>query len=736
MLADLTRRRFFTVSALAGGGLMLDAALPMPAYGAQRAPSMLNAYVAITRDGVITIRAKNPEMGQGVKTALPMLVAEELDADWAQVRVEQADFDPARYQGQFSGASMSTLNAWVPLRQMGAAARDLLVRSAAARWRVPVAEITTDRGRLYHAASKRSLTYGAVAEAAAHLPAADPAKLTLKDPAHYTIIGTSRTGPDTPHIVRGDPLYGIDTRLPGMLHAVFVGPPAHGARLRKVDLTAASAAPGVKQVVQIAGVQVKGGFASSTDSMTDGVAIIATNWWLADQARAKLVLDWDLSACKGHGDAPYKAKAEALFAAGPGKTAYKQGDADAAMTKAAHTLTARYEYPFLAHMPLEPQNCTALWQDGKVEIWAPCQQPGSARDLTAKTLGIAPEAITIHVTRIGGGFGRRLMSDYVAKAATIAKAVPGVPVQMLFNRMDDVRHDFYRPAGWHEFSAGVDDKGQLTAFKQHFVSFGPGEDPQFFANMAPFHFPQGLVPDILMSHSVFPTVMPLGAMRAPTSNAHAFAFQSFLDEAARAGGRDLPALMLDLLAVDKEYGEANRPGQPHASFSTARARAVVRKVLEMAGWDAGRSAARQPGKGRGFAFYFCHRGYFAEVVEITVKGKAITVDKVWAAGDVGSQIVNPMGAQAQVTGSILDGLSQVLDGQKITVVDGAVQQSNFHDHRFARITRLPEIEVAFVPSDGPPSGLGEPALPPVIPALGNAIFDATGTRLRATPFQL
>lgn len=738
MQPDLSRRHFFRVSALAGGGLMLDMTLPLGecAQAAARVPATINAFVSIDRKGLITIRARNPEMGQGVKTALPMMIAEELDADWTQVQVEQADFNTALYGPQSAGASTSVPQAWQPMRQMGAAARDLLVRAAAQRWKVPPEEITTSQGRLLHAPSRRSLPYGALAEAAARLPAADPATLRFKTPERYTILGTPRKGPDTPRITRGQPLYGIDTRRPGMLYAVFVGPPAHGARLRHAELTAAQAMPGVKHVVQIAGVRVHGGFADGADSLTDGVAIVATNWWLADQARAKLTLDWDVSACKGHGDVAYKAKADALFAAGPGKTAFKEGDAEAAMAKAAHTLSARYDYPFLAHMTMEPQNCTALWQDDHLEVWAPCQQPRNGAELTAKTLGLKPEAVTLHMTRIGGGFGRRLMSDYIAQAGAIARAVPGVPVQLLYNRTDDIRHDFYRPAGWHEFSAGLDEAGRLIAFKNHFVSFGPKDDPQFFANMAVAHFPEGLVPDLLMTHSVFPTVMPLGAMRAPTSNAHAFVFQSFLDEAARAGGRDLPALTLDLLSVDKSYGEANRTGQPEAAFNTLRARAVVEKVLDMAAWEQSRAAPRQAGTGRGFAFYFCHKGYFAEVVEVSVKGKAITVRKVWAAGDIGQQIINPLGAEAQVKGSILDGLSQVLDGQKVTVTDGAIQQSNFHDYRFARISRRPEIEIAFVPSAGMPSGLGEPALPPVIPALGNAIFDATGTRLRSMPFQL
>ena len=732
MVDLLARRTVLKVSALVGGGLALDLALPVGANAAS-APATLNAYVSITREGAITILGKNPEMGQGIKVALPMIVADELDADWADVTIAQAPFDPRLYPAQFSGGSMSVQLGWMAMRRAGAVARDLLVRAAAERWHVPVAELATGKSRVLHAASGRSLRYGDLADAAAQLKPADPASLKLKSADQFTIQGTRQKSQDTPRIVRGEPLFGIDTRLPGMLHAVFVAPPAHGARLKSADLAAARAAPGVRHVLQIGAVPVTGTFGGGVDHLPDGVAIIATNWWLAEQARSKLVLEWDLSGAEGHGDAEYAARAKALLDAGPHKIAHQAGDADAALARAAKTITARYDYPFLAHMTLEPQNCTAQFKDGRMEIWAPCQQPGQGLDMVVKTLGLAPEAVTIHLTRIGGGFGRRLMNDYLVIAAAIAKQVPDVPIQLLYNRTDDIRHDFYRPAGWHSFTAGIDAGGKMVAFKNHFVSFGPKDDPQFFANMPDGHFPMGMLPDYAFGTSVFPSGIPLGALRAPGSNALCFAFQCFLDEVARAGGRDLPTLALELLAQDRIVGEKDRPeGAPHG-FNTARARAVTQKVLAMCNWG---KAALPPGTGRGFAVYFCHQGYFAEVVEATVKGKAVTINKVWAAGDVGRQIVNPMGAEAQVMGAILDGLSQALDGQRVDIKDGAIRQSNFGDYRVGRIGRRPDIELAFVTSDFAVSGLGEPALPPVIAALANAIFDATGTRLRSMPLQL
>ena len=723
----LDRRSFLKVSALIGGGLLLDVSIPFADAQSAEAPPALNAFVSIDRKGRVTIKAKNPELGQGIKTSLPMIVADELDCDWSQVVISQADLDPARYGQQFSGGSMSTYTSWTPMRQAGAAARDLLIRAAALRWKVAPSELTTEKGRITHKVSGRSLAYGQVAEAASHLPPPDLTSLKLKTPDQYSIIGTPQRGVDTPRIVRGEPLYGIDTRLPGMLYAVFVGPPAHGARLSSADTSEAEAAQGVRHVLRITENNAPAG-------LVDGVAIVATNWWLADRARSKLKLDWDLSACQGHGDAAYKARAQSLLDTSPGKVSHKDGDADARLSAAAHVVTARYEYPFLAHMTLEPQNCTARFADGKIEIWAPAQMPEAGRKLVTKCLGLPPEDITVHITRLGGGFGRRLNNDFMVQAAAIAQQIPGVPVQLLWSRTDDIRHDFYRPAGWHEFEAGLDEKGELIAFKNHFVSFGPGEDPQMFAEIMPFHFPMMLVPDLTFSHSVFRTAIPLGAMRAPVSNALSFAFQCFLDEAARASGRDLPALTLDLLSEDRVFGEKDKPGEPPKSFSTVRARNVVKAVLDMSAWGA--KSDRPEGFGRGFAFYFCHRGYFAEVVDVTVKGRTVEVHKVWAAGDIGHHIVNPMMAQAQVRGSILDGLSQALDGQKVTVVDGAIKESNFHDYRFARNSRLPQIEHRFVLSDAPPGGLGEPALPPVIPAVANAIFDATGTRLRSLPLQL
>ncbi len=723
-----SRRDFLKASLLAGGGIALG--LVVADEGAEAATpaasEVFSAFVSVDRKGAVTIVAKNPEIGQGMKTSLAMIIADELDCEWSQVTVRQADVSLAIYGPQQAGGSAGTPNNWLPMRRTGAAARDMLVRAAAARWKVPAAEVTTAKGRLIHASTRRSLGYGAVASAAAMLPPPDLATVPLKTPEQFAIIGKRLMGVDSPRIVRGEPIYGIDTRLPGMLYAAFEAAPAHGAVLRGADLADAKAADGVVHVIRIAG---KGG----PEALVDGVAIVATNWWLADAARAKLKLDWDVSACAGHSSTVYAAKAAEHFATGKGADLRRDGDPDKGLAQAAKRVAATYDYPFLSHAPMEPQNCTAQFKDGHLEIWAPSQTPQGGANLVEKTLGVKLADQTMHLTRMGGGFGRRLDNDYVVQACAIAMAIPGTPVQLLWNRTDDLRRDFYRPGGWHRFEAGLDDKGRLVAMTDHFVTFGDGKTPSRFAALAPTHTPAGIVPDLAYTQTVLATPIPMGAMRAPTSNALCFVFQGFMDEVAKAGGRELPDLLLELYAKDQVFGALGAADVATQAFDTSRARGVIRKAVAMSDWA---NKPTEPGRGKGFAFYFCHRGYFAEVVDVTVTNRTASVNKVWVAGDIGRQIINPMSAENQVRGSIIDGLSQALAGQEITFVDGAVQQSNFNDYRFGRMNMAPQIEIAWVLTDKPPGGLGEPALPPVIPALANAIHAATGQRLRSLPLKI
>ena len=725
----LDRRTVLKASLLAGGGLALEALMPLPASalsGSRQkaaAPAQLSAFVSIAPDGTVTIVGKNPEIGQGVKTSLPMMVADELDCDWGQVRIVQADVDQSRYGEQSAGGSTATPKNWIPMRQVGAVARAMLVQAAANRWHVGTGELTTSGGRILHAASGRSLGYGEVASAAAALTPPDPGSVTLKQPSQFTIIGRPVVGIDSAKIVRGEAVFGVDTRIPGMLHAVYEVAPAHGGRLLKADIEAARRAPGVRHVVPIFGDGDPDG------GLADGVAIVATHWWLANQARPKLAVEWDLSAARGHSSSVYREKAEAAIAAGAGSDLRVDGDPAAKLASCARRIAARYDYPFIAHAPMEPQNCTACYRNGRLEVWAPSQTPQRGLEALRKALGIAPESVTLHLTRAGGGFGRRLMNDYMVQAAAIARAVPGAPIQLLWSREDDIRRDYFRPGGWHSFEAGIDANGELSVLTDHFVTFGDGKTPARAAGYNPAMPPAGLIPHLRYSQSMMPTVVTTGALRAPGSNALCFVSQSFLDEVAVAAGTDLPQLMLRLLGARREVAAPDdRP-----AFDTGRARDVIEKVVQISDWA---HKPAQPARAKGFAFYFSHRGYFAEVVEAGVANSAVTVHRVWVAGDVGSQIVNPMGAENQVRGAVIDGLAQALTGQAIEFLDGVAQQSNLDDFPLARMPMTPEIEITWVKSDKPPTGLGEPALPPVIPALTNAIYAATGTRIRSLPVRL
>ncbi|WP_404711390.1 molybdopterin cofactor-binding domain-containing protein [Sphingomonas sp. MMS24-J13] len=728
----MDRRTLLKASLMAGGGLMLEALIPLPAHAAVSGKAgadaaRVTAYVSVAPSGLVTIVSKNPEIGQGIKTTLPILIAEELDCDWSQVVIAQADFDPKIYFAQFAGGSTATPMNYMPMRQAGAAARAMLVQAAATQWGVDPATLATAKGRILHAASGRSCGYGEVASAAAKLTPPDPKTVPLKSPDKFTIIGKRTVGVDSPRIVKGEPIYGIDTRLPGMLYATYEVAPAFGGRLKRADIAAAKASQGVKYVIPITG-------DGDNDGLVDGVAIVATNWWYANQARSKLKIDWDLSAAQGHGTAAYDSKAKALIAAGPGNDIRRNGDPAAALKGAKTRIAAQYSYPFIAHAPMEPQNCTALYQDGKLTVWAPSQMPQGGRDGIVKVLGIPADNITIHLTRMGGGFGRRLLNDYMIQAAAIAKQLPGTPIQLLFSREDDIRRDFYRVGGWHSFEAGVDGNGKLIAFTDHFVTFGDGKTAVRGGGLAPSLVPAGLVDNLAFTQSMMHTVVPAGWLRAPESNALSFAFQSFMDEVAQAAGTDLPALMLTTLGDRRIVTTPAEGNRPPPAFDTGRARDVIEKVVAVADW---KTKPREKGRGKGFAFYFSHQGYFAEVVDASVtKTGEVAVHKVWVAADVGNQIINPMHAENQVRGSIIDGLAQAIAGQSIEIVDGAVQQSNFHDFPLARIPITPEIEIHWVMSDKPPTGLGEPALPPVIPALVNALHAATGTRIRSLPVNL
>jgi len=723
--AALTRRSFIAASLASGAAIAFEAHVALAAGPGLPDAAVLNAFIRIMPDNTVIIGAKNPEIGQGIKTMLPMLLADELDVSWEQVRIEQTDANEKAYGVQVAGGSTATPTNWLPARQAGAAARAMLVSAAAAQWGVSASTLKTSAGRVIDTAGGRSATYASLAKAAAAQPAPDLATVALKKPAEFGIIGTPKSGVDTPKIVRGEPLFGIDTRLPGLLHAAMVKCPVIGGSLASYDDSAVKSARGVVAVVPISSGQCPEG-------KQDAVAIVGTSWWNVQKLREKLSIKWDTAAQEGFSTELYAKQAAEAFGKAPDLSLFKAGDADAALARAAKVVTADYSYPFLAHATLEPQNCTALWHaDGSLEFWAPTQNPGAGRKDVAAMMGIAPDAITIHMTRIGGGFGRRLMNDYMVLAGQLAKALPGRPVKLLFDRTDDLRNDYYRPAGWHRFTAGLDSSGALVAFKDHFVTFGKDGKALRAADMPKSEFPAPVVPDTHLTQSFLDTNLTTGWLRAPSSNALAFVYQGFMDEVAEAADTDLATLMLRTLGAPRDL-PSERPG---VVFSTGRARAVIERVVSFANWTGKPSSV--PGKGRGFGFYFSHRGYFAEVVDVTVADGAVRVDKVWIAGDIGSQIINPLNAEHQAQGAAIDGLAQALVWQPVVQEAGAVQTVTFSDFPLLRIDAKPgDIAISWVTNDYPPTGLGEPTLPPVIPAVANAIRAATGKRLRALPLQL
>jgi len=699
-LAKITRRDFLRLTAGAGGAvLVLGCRITEKTGGG--APGVTfepNAYLAIDGSGRISIWVPEAEMGQGVLTALPMLVAEELEADWKAVEVFQAPTDPERFGRMSTGGSTSVRQAWGPLRRAGATAREMLITAAASRWGVPRAECRAERGRVVHQPSGRTAGYGELAEAAAALPL--PEHVQLKDPSRFRIIGTPVPRVDTPAKVRGAATFAIDVRRPGMLDAVVARCPVFGGTLKKVDDRRALAVPGVRRVVPL----------------SRGVAVVADGTWAAIRGREALKIEWDEGPAAGLDDAGIARMLEE-GAQRKGAVARKDGDVARALARAARRLTADYRVPFLAHATMEPMTCVADVGKDRCEIWVGNQAPTWSQQEAAKLLGIDPSRVVVHTTFLGGGFGRRSMQDFVLEAVEISRAV-GAPVRLTWTREDDMRHDFYRPVSLHRLAAGIGRDGRPVAWSHRIVA--PSITEQLWPGSVKNGLDRGAVdgaanlpygiPNVRVEYVMTNTPVPINWWRSVYNSQNAFANECFLDEIAAAAGRDPAALRLALLGP------------------SPRLRRAVQTAVDRSGWGRPLPA----GEGRGIACHHSFDTFVAQVAEVAVGRRGrLSVKRVVCAVECGP-VVNPDTVKAQMESGIVYGLSAALRG-KITIRGGRVVEGNFDDYEPLRLDEMPEIEVHIVPSTEKIGGIGEPGLPPIAPAVVNAVFAATGRRVRRLP---
>ncbi len=728
----MRRRTFFKLAGAGGAGLALGFHLPDQAFAASETPQAnaeasknqsINAFIRIAPDNKITIYSKAPEIGQGIKTAFGLIIAEELDADWNHVVVEQADYNPKVYGYQGAGGSTSIPRAWDQLRQAGAGAKAMLIAAAAKKWNVPPSQITAKDSTLTHEASGKTASYGELANAAAKMPVPDPAALRLKTRAEYRLLGRRHHGVDDPKIVAGKPLFGIDVQLPGMVYASFTKCPAVGGKVKSFNEAEIKAQPGVIDAFAVEGT------GKPTECMP-GVAIIAKNTWTAFQAKAKLTIDWDESEASKDSTTAFSARAREYAKSFPATPDSNVGDVDKAFANAGKIVEAYYEYPFVSHATMEPMNTTAHWHDGVIEIWSPTQQPNRGQPLVQAALGgLADDKVVIHQTRAGGGFGRRLMNDYMVEAAVIARRV-NAPVKVQWTREDDFIHDFFRPAGYHAFKGAIDKNGHLDAWAEHFITFtADGKKPVSGGDYSDYLTYSTKAPNLRRALTMMPLKIPTGPWRAPGDNAQVFVQQSFMHEMSLASGRDHVQFLID--AVNRDVPELAPKDPKKVNFNPARATAVIKLCAEKAGW--GKKLPQ--GRGLGLAWCYSHAGHVAQAVEISVSaGKRITVHRVVVAADIGP-VVDMAGAEAQAQGASVDGFSTAM-GLQIGIENGRIQQQNFNAYPILRIPFTPQlVEAHFIQSDFPPTGMGEPALPAMAPALGNAIFAATGERVRTMPFR-
>ena len=720
----LNRRQFIKLGSIAGGGFALG--LPLSLLG-EETPSLvgsaeLNAYVRISDDGTITIYSGSPEMGQGIKTSLPMIVAEEMGANWDDVVVKQTEtVDTDRFGRQSTGGSYTLYLNWNLMREMGATAREMFRQAGAIDMELPIEELKAENSRIIHIHSDQYRTFAQLAALAYRQPVPEKEDLVYKGRQDYKLLGKSISQVDSLELVTGTGDFGIDTRVPDMLYGAYATSPAVHGKVVSANLDEIRQQPGI-----VGAWIVKGD--GNVRELIDGVGIVGENTWVVEQARKKLKVEWDESEASKDSWAAFKAYAESVDAkVGPGEVA-KRGDVEAALADDNNrVIESFYEFPYVSHLCLEPMNATAHYrwggEDGKdhLEVWLPTQNGPRFQSMAEKRYGLKKDQLTIHVKRMGGSFGRRTSNEYVCEAIELSK-LSGRPVKLTWSREDSIKRDFFRVGGFQQIRAAVSPDNQVVAWDEHAVGIQQNGERVIGSGFRSGGFPLEHFHTVRGTETLTEMKTLAGPWRAPWSNTHAFVTQGFLHEIAVQTGRDHKELMLEMLGEPRKFGEDIR------GIHTGRAADVINKVAEMA--ELGRAMPK--GEGLGLAFYFCHAAHIAEVAHVSVdQNKKLTLHKVWAAVDVGP-IINMSGALTQVQGSIIDGYSTMV-GQMITMEEGRIQQTNLDEYPVLRIPAAPEIDVHFIQSDNEPTGLGEPALPPLAPAVANAIFAATGERVRKMP---
>lgn len=703
----VSRREFLRRTGLAGGGLVLGLSIASwPGDDARGAEAFQpNVFVAVGEDGRVRIWVSRSEMGQGTRTGMPMILAEELEVALDDVEVVQADGDE-KYGHQLTGGSLSVRLMWDPLRRAGATARELLIQAAAEQAQVESSECVAREGRVLHEAGGRAWGYGELVARAAELPLPDEESVPLKSASEYRLLGQRAGRVDTPDIITGRARYGMDTRRPGLRYVAVARCPIYGGRRREFDPAPAMAIDGVERVLGFDGLH--GGF-----YLADGVAVVARDTWSALEAAEALEMDWQTGENADASTDDLRRRFGEL-AGETGEIVRDDGDVEAALRSAETVLEATYELPYLAHAPMEPMNCTIDLRSNRCEVWTPTQNPQSVRENVARVLELDVSAVTVHVTLVGGGFGRRLYPDMEMEAAIIAREVDG-PIMVVWNRAEDMQHDRYRPSSHHVLRGALDADGLPSAWHWRILNTHTG---RFDSE----DFPAYQIPNYRAEYMHVPWILPRGAWRSTVHSQNPFVTQSFLDEMAHAAGRDPVELTLQLL---RERPRPDGGGDP--PFEGNRLLRVLEEAADRADWG----RAVEEGHGRGIGFQYCYDSYVAEVVDLHATDDGAKVDRVTAVVDCG-QVVNPDLVEAQFEGGVVFTLSATML-EEITVDGGRVQQSNFHDFRMLRGSQAPEVTTHILASDRRPGGIGEAPVPPTMPAVANAYFAATGTRVRKLP---